>query len=222
MSFGGFSEDDIKKLKVNVHPVKANTGQFNLIDTFKKILLVIENTVPEKVHEKLNANKKVTFAKNSPKPTKEIIQQKVLNKIINNNSSELALPQEAKLNSSITESKEVSKEQHVMQEKQAPEPEKQVPVANRDVSEAPTRSEKKIIDLDEFQARQKLIEEQNRKRKELLVKALADRTRQTQEEAQRLNEIQAEFKKLDAVLSSDVKILRKQIEVASIDYMEAQ
>lgn len=174
------------------------------------------------MHEKLNANKKVSFARNSPKPTKEIIQQKVLNdKIINNNSSEIALPQEAKLSSSASENKGIFKEQHV-QENDAPEPAKQVSFTNNDTSETPTRPEKKVLDLDEFQARQKLIEEQNRKRKELLVKALADRTRQTQEEAQRLNEIQAEFKKLDAVISSDVKILRKQIEVASIDYMEAQ
>lgn len=81
---------------------------------------------------------------------------------------------------------------------------------------------KKVKDLNELQARQKLMEEQNKKRKELLAKALADRTRRTQEEAQRLNEIQAEFKKLDAVLSNDVKILRKQIDIASVDYMEAQ
>lgn len=83
-------------------------------------------------------------------------------------------------------------------------------------------SKKKMLDLNEFQAKQKFMEEQNRKRKELLVKALADRTKQTQEEAQRLSRIQTEFKKLDAILSNDVKILRKQIEVASVDYMEAQ
>lgn len=83
-------------------------------------------------------------------------------------------------------------------------------------------TKKKVKDLNEFQARQKLMEEQNRKRKELLAKALADRTRRTQEEARRLNEIQAELKKLDATLSTDVKILRKQIDVASVEYMEAQ
>lgn len=83
-------------------------------------------------------------------------------------------------------------------------------------------STEKCKDLHELQTRQKLMEEQNRKRKELLSKALADRTKRTQEEAQRLNEIQNEFKKLDATLSSDVKILRKQIDLASVDYMEAQ
>lgn len=85
-----------------------------------------------------------------------------------------------------------------------------------------TKSTKKVKDLHELQTRQKLMEEQNRKRKELLAKALADRTKRTQEEAQRLNEIQIELKKLDATLSNDVKILRKQIDIASVDYMEAQ
>lgn len=37
------------------------------------------------------------------------------------------------------------------------------------------KNEKKVIDLEEFQVRQKRMEEQNRIRKELLTKALADR-----------------------------------------------
>lgn len=48
------------------------------------------------------------------------------------------------------------------------------------------------------------------------------RTKQTEEEARRLKEIQNEFKKLDALLSNDVSILRHQIEIASVDFMEAQ
>lgn len=74
----------------------------------------------------------------------------------------------------------------------------------------------------EFQARQKLMEEQNRQRKELLKKALEDRTKKTHAEAQRLNQIEEELKKLDMQLSCDVAILRNQIELASLDFMEAQ
>nr|XP_022907886.1 RAB6-interacting golgin [Onthophagus taurus] len=81
---------------------------------------------------------------------------------------------------------------------------------------------KRFINLDEFQLKQKQIEEANNHRKELLAKALADRTKRTQEEAKRLGEIQEEFKKLDMLLSNDVKILRKKIELASLHYMEAQ
>ncbi|KAF5296557.1 hypothetical protein FQA39_LY12475 [Lamprigera yunnana] len=78
------------------------------------------------------------------------------------------------------------------------------------------------IDITQIQQRQKLIEEQNRKRKEILAKALAVRTQQTREEAQKLNEIREEFKKLDVLLSGDVNILRKEIENASFEYMEAE
>lgn len=85
-----------------------------------------------------------------------------------------------------------------------------------------TQVERKPIDIDELQTRQKLMEEQNRRRKELLARAIADKKKRTQQEAQRLNEVQNEFKKLDAMLSSDVKLLRKRIEAASIEYMEAQ
>ncbi|XP_023710488.1 RAB6-interacting golgin isoform X3 [Cryptotermes secundus] len=76
--------------------------------------------------------------------------------------------------------------------------------------------------LDEFQSKQKFMEEQNRQRKELLTKALADRKRQTTAEAVRLQQIQDELQKLDALLSNDVSILRDQIEVASREFMEAQ
>lgn len=74
----------------------------------------------------------------------------------------------------------------------------------------------------EFQARQKLMEEQNRQRKEKLKKALVDRSKKTYEEVQRLSQIEEEMKKLDSHLSCDIAILRNQIELASVDFMEAQ
>ncbi|KAF5280571.1 hypothetical protein FQR65_LT00322 [Abscondita terminalis] len=80
----------------------------------------------------------------------------------------------------------------------------------------------KRIDLVQFQKRQKLIEEQNKRRKELLGKALAERTQRTKEEALKLEEIRKEFKRLDLLFSNDVNILRQQIEVASLEYMEAE
>lgn len=48
------------------------------------------------------------------------------------------------------------------------------------------------------------------------------RKRQTTAEAVRLQQIQDELQKLDALLSNDVSILRDQIEVASREFMEAQ
>ncbi|XP_064095198.1 RAB6-interacting golgin-like [Macrobrachium nipponense] len=76
--------------------------------------------------------------------------------------------------------------------------------------------------LEKFQKRQKMMEEQNRRRREILSKAIADRSRRTQSEAQKLKQIQSELAKLDTLLSTDVSILRDQIEVASLEFNEAQ
>ncbi|XP_049785615.1 RAB6-interacting golgin [Schistocerca cancellata] len=86
---------------------------------------------------------------------------------------------------------------------------------------SPEQASKSSI-LDEFEMRHKMMEEQNRRRKELLAKALADRKKQTHEEARRLQQIQDELQKLDMLLSNDVAILRNQIEEVSLEFMEAQ
>lgn len=144
------------------------------------------------------------LGKHNPKVIHNKDLKKILNEKIENNAGE-PLPENAMLN-----------------KKAEPELE----VTNNPI-QAPTVTEQEItferkINLEEFQARQKAIEEQNRKRREILEKALAVKTKQTQAEAQKLNGIREEFKKLDALLSGDVKILRKQIEIASLDFMEAE
>ncbi|XP_044269630.1 RAB6-interacting golgin [Tribolium madens] len=169
-------------------------------DDIRKLTKAPDVNKPQKGSHK-TASKKVTFKPNTTR-TKTI-----LNNITNN------LPQELPENAKLSVQNNVNS---------AIKPETQDANPQNEISEEYAKSERKFKDLDEFEARQKLIEEQNRKRKELLAKALADRTRQTQEEAQRLNEIQEEFKKLDDLLSCDVKILRKQIEAASVEYMECQ
>ncbi|XP_972518.2 RAB6-interacting golgin [Tribolium castaneum] len=161
-------------------------------DDIRKLTKAPDVNKPQKGSHK-TALKKVTFKPNNTNTTRT---KTILSNITNN------LPQETPENAKLS-----------VQNSVVPDPEPKIPEV---------KSERKFKDLDEFEARQKLIEEQNRKRKELLAKALADRTRQTQEEAQRLNEIQEEFKKLDDLLSCDVKILRKQIEAASVEYMECQ
>jgi len=76
--------------------------------------------------------------------------------------------------------------------------------------------------LEKFEVKQKLIEEQNRKRKELLTAAINDRRRQTSQETQKLQYIQEELQKIDNLLTTDVKFLRNSIEEASVDFSEAQ
>ncbi|XP_041986853.1 RAB6-interacting golgin [Aricia agestis] len=76
--------------------------------------------------------------------------------------------------------------------------------------------------LEDLQLRQKLMEEQNKKRKEMLAKALADRTKQTEEEVMKLEKIKKELEVLDGQLSKDVAMLRKKIDAACIQYSEAE
>ncbi|XP_076311800.1 RAB6-interacting golgin-like isoform X2 [Tachypleus tridentatus] len=76
--------------------------------------------------------------------------------------------------------------------------------------------------LEKFQQRQKHMEEENAKRRQLLVKAITDRKKRTQAEAKKLSKIQEELNHLDSVLSIDVSVLRDQIETASLEFHEAQ
>lgn len=76
--------------------------------------------------------------------------------------------------------------------------------------------------LEELQLKQKLMEEQNKKRKEMLAKALADRTKQTEEEVVRLEKIKKELQILDGQFSQDVSVLRKKIDQACLSYSEAE
>ncbi|XP_046388065.1 RAB6-interacting golgin [Ischnura elegans] len=93
-----------------------------------------------------------------------------------------------------------------------------------DVAYEVLRNEAKVKNesLSEFHFRQKMMEEQNRKKKELLAQALAERKKRTHAEANRLHKIQEELQKLDNLLSNDVSILRDQIEAASLEYTVAQ
>ena len=76
--------------------------------------------------------------------------------------------------------------------------------------------------LDAFQQKQKLIEEQNRKKKEMLLKTINDRKKKTDSEAKKLELVNQELQKIDLMLTSDVKYLRNSIEQASLDFTEAQ
>ncbi|XP_028155896.1 RAB6-interacting golgin [Ostrinia furnacalis] len=78
------------------------------------------------------------------------------------------------------------------------------------------------VKLGELQLKQKLMEEQNKKRKEMLAKALADRTKQTEEEVMKLEKIKKELQVLDGQFSLDVAVLRKKIDQACLSYADAE
>ncbi|KRT82993.1 hypothetical protein AMK59_4216, partial [Oryctes borbonicus] len=197
-TFGGFSDDDIKKLQ-NGLPVSKLTDNENKVKTGMKPI------------------------KKSARPTVRFDESK---NTINTISDTLTIPKEPRLCVDPT----VEVEVNIINQEQIENKEnyKSNEIANEgnqcnDTNKDDANStDKKPVYVEELQMRQKLMEEQNRRRKELLIKALADKRKRTQEEVQRLNEIQNEFKKLDAVLSNDVKLLRRRIESASVIYMEAE
>ncbi|XP_052443236.1 RAB6-interacting golgin [Carassius gibelio] len=72
--------------------------------------------------------------------------------------------------------------------------------------------------LEQLQWEQRIMEEKNKKRKALLAKTIAEKSKQTQAEAVKLKKIQRELQLLDDSVSSDIGILRKLIEQSSMDY----
>ncbi|XP_060630332.2 RAB6-interacting golgin [Anolis sagrei] len=89
-------------------------------------------------------------------------------------------------------------------------------------------SGKKRMELQEksrweiLQREQKLMEEKNKRKKALLAKAIAERSKRTQAETIKLNKIQKQLQALDAMVSADIGILRNRIDQASLDYSYAR
>ncbi|XP_005105467.2 RAB6-interacting golgin [Aplysia californica] len=73
-----------------------------------------------------------------------------------------------------------------------------------------------------FQQQQKMIEEANKHKRALLAKAIEDRRKKAKAEADKLMKVQQELSHLDSLLTADVSIIRDKIEVASLEYMDAQ
>ncbi|XP_059710677.1 RAB6-interacting golgin isoform X3 [Haemorhous mexicanus] len=73
-----------------------------------------------------------------------------------------------------------------------------------------------------LQQEQRLIEEKNKRKKALLARAIAERSKRTQAETVKLKRIQKELQALDDMVSADIGILRNRIDQASLDYSYAR
>ncbi|XP_065505146.1 RAB6-interacting golgin isoform X1 [Caloenas nicobarica] len=91
-----------------------------------------------------------------------------------------------------------------------------------------SKAEKKKVELQEksrweiLQQEQRLIEEKNKRKKALLARAIAERSKRTQAETAKLKRIQKELQALDDMVSADIGILRNRIDQASLDYSYAR
>lgn len=203
-SFAGFSEEDIRNLS------HKNSDKTQKIPAGRKI--VQEPKTKHRVQKQALMNPQI-FNEKIKKSIVESIPEGARLCPSLNDSTEIIEPEQNNTNDSNTNKQET--EETI----DANVPCKEL-TSNETIPDAAVPERK--LDLAQFQERQKLIEEQNKKRKELLAKALAVRTQQTKEEARKLEAIRQEFKKLDILLSGDVNILRQQIEVASLEFMEAE
>ncbi|XP_037626933.1 RAB6-interacting golgin [Sebastes umbrosus] len=103
--------------------------------------------------------------------------------------------------------------------KPAPEEETHPAVKELEKQEVALR-EKTRLEL--LQEDQKMIEEGNKRKKALLTKTIAEKSKQTQAEAVKLKRIQKELQALDDMVSNDIGILRGRIEQASWEYSTAR
>ncbi|KAG7457196.1 hypothetical protein MATL_G00243950 [Megalops atlanticus] len=102
------------------------------------------------------------------------------------------------------------------------------PVPNTETAPMVKELEKQEVELREktrlelLQQEQRMIEEKNKRKKALLAKTLAEKSKRTQAEAVKLKRIQKELQALDDMVSNDIGILRGRIEQASWDYSVAR
>ncbi|KAM4722849.1 RAB6-interacting golgin [Rhinophrynus dorsalis] len=76
--------------------------------------------------------------------------------------------------------------------------------------------------LDQLQLEQRLMEEKNKRKKALLAKAIAERSKKTQAEAVKLKRIQKQLQALDDLVSTDIGILRNRIDQACLEFSQAK
>ncbi|XP_053324617.1 RAB6-interacting golgin [Spea bombifrons] len=76
--------------------------------------------------------------------------------------------------------------------------------------------------LGQLQLEQRLIEEKNKRKRALLAKAIAERSKKTQAEAIKLKRIQKQLQALDDLVSTDIGILRNRIDQACVEFSHAK
>ncbi|KAH8319372.1 hypothetical protein KR067_005547 [Drosophila pandora] len=81
-----------------------------------------------------------------------------------------------------------------------------------------TDSPFKGISLKDFEQHRKMIEEQNKQKKQMLYQAIEQHTQKTAAESRKIEEIRHELSKLESDLAVDVALLRKQIDNACIHF----
>ncbi|KAH8380062.1 hypothetical protein KR009_008729 [Drosophila setifemur] len=92
----------------------------------------------------------------------------------------------------------------------------------RDSERLNTDSPFKGVSLKDFEQHRRMIEEQNKQKKQMLYKAIEQHTQKTAAESRKIEEIRHELSKLESDLAVDVALLRKQIDNACIHFANVE
>lgn len=79
-------------------------------------------------------------------------------------------------------------------------------------------NDEKSSRFQDMELNRKLLEEQNKMKRDLLKDAISKHKEKTQAEAKKLEEIKVELEAIDSEVYHDISILRKQIEVAALNF----
>ncbi|KAJ8716303.1 hypothetical protein PYW08_013588 [Mythimna loreyi] len=246
-TFSGFSEEELKRIKsgetgANSAP-QINAANVKKLDkigfkpkraTNQYKLPVLQNQSSDDAIDNIEFDKCKLSLRSPTTPIRDITAEKI-NKNNNENvdkskNVDTEVSKENNIENEIIKNNEIETENTYKSYKEI-----DTPILDRknSMNEAPdivrgvvNYSEDELENhkakLQDLQLRQKLMEEQNKRRKEMLAKALADRTKQTSEEVMRLEKIKKELQVLDSQFSQDVSLLRQKIDQACLSYAEAE
>ena len=201
--WNGFTEQELSKLKSNEKEEATTTKATKL------------KTVP---------NKKLNKSRGTKVKTKEDSGDMMPQESTKNGTDVQELNEKQTIYEEKEEKNIVEKEKLTKDENTSDENDKNNIVIEKVIrvltdSEA---AEAQMSSLEKLQLQQKEIEEENKKKQSMIKETLVERMKQTQDESNKLKNINKELSKLDHLLQVDVTILRDRIDDACAEFSHAQ
>ncbi|CAG9560945.1 unnamed protein product [Danaus chrysippus] len=231
-TFTGFSEEDLKRIKSesiasNDYPVKIENAKISSIGSKIKRpipqykLPILQKNIDDEIDTAFDNCKLSLKSPTITNISTEINgkNENVNNETINHNKENMT-PLNIDVVNEMNQEKDLSVNENAVSRRNSSNLAPDVIRCVDNYTEDELAAHR--LKLEELQIQQKLMEEQNKKRKEMLAKALADRTKQTEEEVLKLEKIKKELQVLDGQFSQDVAVLRKKIDQACVSFADAE
>ncbi|CAD5117631.1 DgyrCDS6385 [Dimorphilus gyrociliatus] len=197
--WAGFSEEELQKFKREINYDAKSKGP----------------TKPKDVSQRRPRQQRSAQSKPGPQGrTKQTEDAVISNQNLKNSKEDIRADEK---NNNESEDKTLNEEKKSC----PPAPTSPSPKETEEISKDEGIS-REITAVEQFRIQQKVMEEQNKKKKQLLAEALIARQKRTKQEAVKLQKIKQQLEHLDHILSVDVSIVRDRIEEVSREYVEAQ